>query len=140
MTRRSTWEADLSAYIASVRGRSFAWGSLDCAMFAAGAVIAMTGVDPIEVYRGKYTNEIGAAKALKKYGAGDLRSTLDAMFDARPVGRLQRGDLVWNGEAVGVCMGSYALFVGRAETVDGDEVAEGLIRIPRAEWAGGWRV
>lgn len=140
MTRRSTWEADLSAYIASVRGQSFAWGELDCAMFAAGAVIAMTGVDPIEVYRGKYSSEMGAAKALKKYGAGDLRSTLDSMFDPCPVGRLQRGDLVWNGEAVGVCMGAYALFVGRTETDEGDEVAEGLIRIPRAEWAGGWRV
>lgn len=140
MTRRSTWEADLSAYIASVRDSRFEWGALDCAMFAAGAVIAITGVDPVEVYRGKYSTELGAAKALKKYGTGDLKSTLDSMFEARPIGRLQRGDLVWSGDAVGVCVGDYALFVGRTETVDGQEVAEGLIRIPRAEWAGGWRV
>lgn len=140
MTRRSTWEADLAAYIAPLRDARFEWGTLDCAMFAAGAVIAVTGADPVEVYRGKYSSELGAAKALKKYGAGDLKSTLGTMFEERPIGRLQRGDLVWSGDAVGVCMGDYALFVGRAETEAGTEIAEGLIRIPRAEWAGGWRV
>lgn len=140
MTRRSTWEADLSAYIASVRGRAFEYGQHDCGLFAAGAVLAMTGEDPGAPFRGKYANEIGCAKALKKHGAGDLRSTLDALFRPCPIGRLQRGDLVWNGEAVGVCMGAHALFVGRAETTEGEPVADGLIRIPRAEWAGGWRV
>lgn len=140
MTRRSTWEADLSAYIASVRSRPFAFGEHDCGLFAAGAVLAITGDDPAAPFRGQYSTELGCAKALKKFGAGDLKSTLGALFDDRPIGRLQRGDLVWNGEAVGVCMGDYALFVGRAETVEAEEVAEGLIRIPRAEWAGGWRV
>lgn len=140
MTRRSTWEADLSAYIASVRDAEFQWGVLDCGLFFAGAVLAMTGDDPGEPFRGKYTTDLGAAKALKRFGAGDLKSTLDSLFDQKPVGRLQRGDGVWNGEAVGVCMGDYALFVGRAETVEGEQVAEGLVRIPRAEWVGGWRV
>lgn len=140
MTRRSTWEADLSAYIASVRSQAFAYGRHDCGLFAAGAVLAMTGDDPGSPFRGQYSTELGCAKALKKHGAGDLKSTLDTLFEAQPVGRLQRGDLVWDGEAVGVCFGEYALFVGRAETVEGEEVAEGLIRIPRAEWAGGWRV
>lgn len=139
MTRRSTWEADLSAYIASVRSRPFTFGEHDCGLFAAGAVLAMTGDDPGEPFRGQYKNEIGCAKALKRFGAGDLKSTLDALFDDRPIGRLQRGDLVWNGEAVGVCMGDYALFVGHHPVDDGTEL-HGLIRVPRAEWAGGWRV
>ena len=134
MTRRSTWEADLSVYITSVRARPFAYGEHDCGLFAAGAVMAMTGEDPGAPFRGRYSNEIGCAKALKKFGSGDLESTLDALFERRPIGRLQRGDLVWNGDAVGVCMGAYALFVGQ----EGE--AEGLVRIERAEWAGGWRV
>jgi hypothetical protein len=140
MTRRSTWEADLAAYIAASKGLAFRYGESDCALFFAGAVLAMTGADPAAPFRGKYTNELGAAKALKQIGAGDLETTLDSLFERCPVGKLQRGDGVWNGEAVGVCMGSYALFVGRAETIEGVEVSEGLIRIPRAEWAGGWRV
>ena len=139
MTRRSTWEADLSAYISSVRSRSFAFGEHDCGLFAAGAVLAMTGDDPGAPFRGQYSTELGCAKALKRFGAGDLKSTLDALFDDRPIGRLQRGDLVWNGEAVGVCMGDYALFVGHHPVDDGSEL-HGLIRVPRADWVGGWRV
>jgi len=134
MTRRSTWESDLSAYIASMRGKPYAYGEHDCGLFFAGAVKAMTDFDPGEPFRGKYTTDLGAAKALKRFGAGDLKSTIDGIFEPCPVGRLQRGDGVWNGEAVGVCMGAYALFVGQ----EGDR--EGLIRIPRAEWVGGWRV
>lgn len=140
MTRLSTWEAGLSAYITSVRDRTFAYGEWDCGLFAAGAVVAMTGEDPAAPFRGQYSTEIGCAKALKRIGAGDLESTLDGLFPRHPIGKLQRGDLVWDGDAVGVCMGAYALFVGRAETVEGEEISEGLIRIPRAEWAGGWRV
>lgn len=134
MTRRSTWEADLSAYIALVRALPFEYGQHDCGLFAAGAVLAMTGDDPGAPFRGQYSSELGCAKALKRFGAGDLKSTLDSLFDDRPIGRLQRGDLVWNGDAVGVCMGDNALFVGQEGEV------EGLIRISRAEWAGGWRV
>lgn len=134
MIRRSTWEADLSAYIASVRALPYAYGEHDCGLFVAGAVLAMTGEDPGAPFRGQYSTDLGAAKALKKFGAGDLRSTLDRHFHPRPIGRLQRGDLVWDGNAVGVCMGSYALFVGE----EGER--EGLVRIERTSWAGGWRV
>lgn len=134
MTRRSTWEADLSAYIASVRSLPYVYGEHDCGLFAAGAVLAMTGEDHGAPFRGKYTNQLGCAKALKKYGAGDLESTLHELFERRQTGRLQRGDLVWSGDAVGVCMGAYALFVGQEGEV------EGLVRIERAQWLGGWRV
>ena len=140
MTRRSTWEADLSAYIASRRDASFEWGKTDCAMFFAGAVLAMTGDDPAEPFRDKYDSEMGAAKALLKYGAGTLEATLDALFEPIPTGFIRRGDGVWNGEAVGVCVGEYALFMGRSVTAEGQEIHEGLIRVPRAEWNGGWRV
>lgn len=134
MTRLSTWEADLAAYIASVRSLPYAYGKHDCGMFAAGAVLAMTGEDPGAPFRGQYANEIGCAKALKKFGAGDLVSTLDSLFTPCLAGFARRGDLVWNGTAVGVSMGAHALFVGQ----EGDR--EGLIRVPRAEWTRAWRV
>lgn len=131
MTRRSTWEAELSAYIASVRDLPMAWGSHDCGLFFAGACLAMTGFDPGEPFRGKYSTELGAAKALKKFGSGDLESTLDGLFDVVPAGFARRGDGIWNGESVGVCMGAYALFVA---------TEGGLARIPRADWVKAWRV
>lgn len=134
MTRLSTWEADLAAYIADVRTRPYAYGEHDCGLFAAGAVLAMTGEDPGAPFRGQYSNEIGCAKALKKFGAGDLESTLDSLFEPCSAGFARRGDLIWNGAAVGVSMGTYALFVGQ----EGER--EGLIRVPRSEWARAWRV
>lgn len=140
MTRHSTWEADLNAYLAQHRRSEFAWGFLDCGLFFAGACKAMTGFDPGEPFRGKYTTEMGAARALKKYGAGDLESTLDGLFDVVPAGFVQRGDGVWNGSAVGVSMGGYALFVGETVTMEGAPVQTGLVRVPRAAWVKGWRV
>lgn len=134
MMRRSTWEADLSAYIASVRDLPLSWGSHDCGLFFAGACKSMTGFDPGSPFRGKYSTELGAAKALIKYGAGDLETTLDGLFDVIPVGFIQRGDGVWNGESVGVSMGGFALFVGE------EGGREGLVRLPRAAWVKGWRV
>lgn len=131
MTRRSTWEADLYAYIASVRDLPLMWGSHDCGLFFAGAVEAMTGFDPGAPFRGKYTTEMGAAKALAKFGEGDLQTTLDGLFDVIPVGFIQRGDGVWNGESVGISMGAYALFVA---------TEGGLTRVPRTDWVKGWLV
>lgn len=134
MTRKSTWEADLNAYLAAVRKMPFRWGAHDCALYIAGAVEVMTGVDPAAAYRGQYSTELGAAKALKKLGAGTLEATLDATFPPIATGFIGRGDLAWNGESVGVCIGADALFVGE----EGSSV--GLVRIPRREWVKGWRV
>lgn len=134
MTRRSTWEADLSDYMTSVRDRPFEWGVHDCALFAAGAVIAITGVDPIPEYRGAYVSELGSAKALKRLGAGTLDATLDTLFPSVPLAMAQRGDLVWYADSVGVVMGGHALFVGR----EGEH--EGLVKVGRALWEKGWRV
>lgn len=132
--RLPDWEQRLADYIAGLEGQPFAWGKLDCALFFAGAVKAMTGVDPAAEFRGKYTTAPGSVRALKRYGAGDLESTLDAKFETKPAAFLQRGDGVWDGEAVGVCMGGFALFIGTTEGVDG------LYRVERSEWRKGWAV
>ncbi len=140
MTRRSTWEADLSAYIASCRERALEWGAHDCGLFFAGAALAQTGSDPGAPFRGQYTTELGAAKALKKFGAGDLESTLDSLFEPIPVGQIQRGDGVWHGGSVGVAMAGYALFIADTLLPDGELIRAGLIRVPRSQWEKGWRV
>lgn len=134
MIRKSTWEAGLNAYLATKRSEPFVWGANDCALFIAGAVEAMTGVDPARAYRGQYKTAAGSAKALKRIGAGTLETTLDATFEPVSTGFIRRGDLVWNGDSVGVCIGAEAVFVGEEGSV------AGLVRIPRREWAKGWRV
>jgi hypothetical protein len=128
MVRLSDWEARLNAHLTQMQGEVFAWGKTDCCMFAAGVVIAQTGVDPIPEFRGRYTTKMGAAKALIKYGNGDLESTIAAKFEDRPIGYARRGDLVMHDGAVGVCVGADAMFMGQ----EGDR--EGLVRIPRRDW------
>ena len=140
MMRFATWEADLAEYLAGVRDRPLEWGAHDCGLFFAGACKVMTGFDPGEPFRGKYSTEMGAAKALKRFGAGSLESTLDGLFEVTPAAFIQRGDGVWNGESVGVAMSGYALFVGETVTTNGEPVRHGLVRVTRAEWTKGWRV
>ena len=134
MTRISTWEAALSDYIASVRDQPHNYGAHDCGLFFGGGVLAITGNDHAAPFRGKYRTATGAAKVLRKHGAGTLEATIDALFPVIEPAFAQRGDGIWNGVAVGICMGSYALFVGQ----EGEK--EGLVRIERSAWRKAWRV
>jgi hypothetical protein len=136
MYRLPDWEVRLAAYLQPLRLRAFAWGSHDCCTFAAGAVEAMTGVDPMPEFRGHYSTAIGSARALKRFGAGTLAATMDGKFEGASASLAQRGDVVMTSGLLGICMGSFLIAVGR----EGDR--EGLIRIERARWvdARAWRV
>lgn len=50
----------------------FAWGSNDCCLWAADAVLALLGVDPAARIRGTYHDAAGAGLALRRLGAGGL--------------------------------------------------------------------
>lgn len=52
MSRRPNWRVYLDGLINERLRRPFAWGSNDCALFAADAVEAVTGVDPAAGLRG----------------------------------------------------------------------------------------
>jgi hypothetical protein len=136
MHRLPDWEARLAAYLEPLRLRAFAWGAHDCCTFAAGAVLAMTGVDAMGEFRGRYSTAIGSARALRRFGAGTLDATLDTKFVRVGASLAQRGDIVMSGGLLGLCFGPVLIAVGR----EGDR--EGLTRFPRATWADAvaWRV
>jgi hypothetical protein len=130
MMRVAIWEEALSDYISNKRDEPFQYGVNDCCMFAAGAVEAMTGVDPMEEFKGTYSDLRGSIKVLKEIGEGDLETTLDNKFEEVAISYAQRGDLAFFDESVGVIMGSFAYFVSD----------EGLERIPREMWEKCWSV
>jgi len=135
MIRLPGWEERLNDYLAPLTDEAvFRWGSLDCALFVAAAVLAMTGEDIAKPFRGKYSTAAGSARALKRYGAGDLRATFDTLLPPRPVGFARRGDVVMADGAVGICIGAAALFIGERDGLDG------LYRVDRAEWSHAWSV
>lgn len=134
MKRLATWEPALVAYLEACEARPFAWGRHDCALFAAGAVLAMTGEDPAARYRGRYRSAAGSLRALRRFGAGSLEAELDTLFARKAPALAMRGDLALVDGSVGVVVGGHALFVGE------EGAAEGLVRHPRAAWSAAWGV
>lgn len=110
MTRRlPDWRPRLVAYLEGVRARPFAYGSHDCALFAAGAVEAMTGIDPAGDYRGRYDS----LKAGLKLVRGTHLDVLRRDFEAIPPAFAGVGDLALIGEvgfpAFGIFEGQHIL-------------------------------
>lgn len=130
------WEARLAAYLEPLRLRPFAWGQHDCCTFSAGAVRAMTGIDPMPEFRGHYRTARGSMRLLRRLGRGDLAATLDAKFEAVPASLAQRGDIVMSDGLLGICWGLFLIAVGQ------EGAREGLIRIERQRWVEprAWRV
>ena len=156
IARLPDWHDRLSSYFAQCAKKHFTWGEHDCALFAASAVHAMTGVDFGEPFRGKYDDAAGAAKALREYGAGTLQRTFTAALGKpKHIARAKRGDIVLYKTSeidrigtMGVCAGRFSHFVGCLD--DGfqllpahDDTAkpfEGLIPVPTSLCARAWTV
>lgn len=132
--RLPDWEQRLHDYVAALEGSSFSWGTLDCALFAAGAVMAQTGVDLAADFRGRYRTARGSVRALRRFGAGTLAATIAARLPAIEPAFAQRGDVVMADGIAGVCVGPRALFVGE---VDG---APGWVSLGRLAWQHAWKV
>jgi hypothetical protein len=128
--RISTWEDALVNYIIIKRDEPFEYGVNDCCLFAAGAVEAITGEDPMSEFRGKYDSLKTSLKAIKDIGDGTLEATLDGKFPEVSIGYAQRGDLAFFDDSIGVVMGGFAYFVSD----------DGLERIPRDMWNKCWSV
>lgn len=90
MTRHNDWPERLAAFIETRRERVFSWGSNDCALFAADAVLEMTGVDLARTLRG-YRSARGAANRVAK--AGGMRCLAEGLSEKHS-GLAQRGDIV----------------------------------------------
>jgi hypothetical protein len=64
----SNWHRLLHSFIESRRLTPFAWGTNDCCTFAADAMLAITGSDPMDDHRGYHT----AKEALLIMGSNGL--------------------------------------------------------------------
>lgn len=87
------WHSRLSDYIDSVRHRPFVYGEHDCALFAAGAIEAVTGIDPAAALRGKYKTRLGGLRLLKKLGFANHAEFAASLFEEMHPSRAQIGDI-----------------------------------------------
>lgn len=125
MKRKDTWHADLADYIVKQRAEPFEWGKNDCALFAAGAVFAMTGEDVAKQYRGKYKSLRGAIGTLRKHGFNDHVEIVASILEEIHPSQAAVGDLaVVTGDdgfpALGIVQGPqiYLMRVDNAGMVD----------------------
>lgn len=120
MKRSPTWRTDLTVYMREVSRRPFIWGEHDCALFAAGAVHAMTGEDFGAPYRGKYKTLRGGLRLLKRKGFANHAELAASLFEEVHPSRANVGDLAAVEEdghvALGVVQGPrvYVLRPGEA--------------------------
>lgn len=131
MRRRRDWNERLGAYLAACGRRPFEPGRHDCALFAAGAVHAMTGEDPAADWRGAYGTISGGLRRLREAGVEDHVAAAAALFAEIPVRQARPGDLAVvraeEGLALGVVQGPR-VYVARASGL-------GLVPIDKAERA-----
>lgn len=101
------WRAALNAYISESRRRPFELGTFDCGLFAADAVLAVTGFDQAADLRGKYTTYSGALKALKSLGFKTHEAMAAALFEEIHPAMASIGDIAVfdTGDEMGVALG-----------------------------------
>lgn len=118
MPRLTDWRPRLAAYLAAVARAPFAYGHHDCALFAAGAVAAITGEDLAAPWRGHYRTALGGLRALRKAGHDDHVAFVAAHFTPIHPAFANVGDLAEvpgeGGPALGLVQGEY-IHVLRAE-------------------------
>lgn len=130
--RRKDWQERFAAFAEARASKPFAWGSNDCCTFAAGAVEAITGVNPMASVS-DYGNELAAARLIKE---GDGLHSLATSLLGEPVSPLMAGvgDVVLlineGREMLGVCNGTSALAPG----------ADGTAVLPMNAASTAWKI
>ena len=71
MARLRNWPSRFAALVDSARLQPFEWGVHDCCLWAANAVLALTGADPAAAWRGRYSSAAGAMRFLEELGGLD---------------------------------------------------------------------
>jgi len=113
MGMKTDWRARLGEYQATEARTPFEYGKSDCALFAAGALNAMTGTDPSANYRGRYTTLRGGLRILRKDGFRDHVERAAALLTEVPPQRVRVGDIAVvetaDGPSLGVVQGEWVV-------------------------------
>lgn len=145
LIKREHWlTQEFHDFLVARRRVPFAWGTNDCALFAADAIEAITGVDIAEEFRGRYTNELGALRAVREICGGVDFCDATAYCAAKhglaeyeyPL-MAKRGDLVVVRNGDGVEITGVVGLDGRYVLSPGDV---GLVQLPITSVVRAWSV
>lgn len=119
--RREDWRERLLEYVEQVRREPFEFGAMDCALFVAGCIEAMTGEDLAEPYRGKYATMDEGLALMRSTGYADYVEFFRHRYEAVPVAFARVGDVAIlesdEGPTLGVVGGPRIFLAGEAGLV-----------------------
>ena len=97
------WSEKLAAYLLQAQAHEFAYGRMDCCLFVANGVRAMTGFDLMAAFRGRYHTEEQIKKIVEEEGATCLTALIRRQLQAaglqrKPPGFYARGDIAQTNE------------------------------------------
>lgn len=131
--RYPDWQSRFSAVLKEYRQSPFVWGEHDCCLFAADMIRAMTGLDPAESFRGRYTTAIEAFVVIEQSGADSFVELVSQVCEQHGFPDIdpafaQRGDIgITNGppfgDNLGVCIGQKFAFLGESQMLYKDHAA-----------------
>lgn len=93
MPRLRGWELRLVEVIEDHGAAPFVWGKSDCLTLCADVVLALTGEDPMQLYRGSYSSAAEARRLLGSEGFADVGEALAAQFEEVAPAMARRGDI-----------------------------------------------
>lgn len=84
MKRVGGWRKRLANYVSECRSTPYELGKFDCWLFVAGAIEAMTDIDPGAPQRCRYKTQRGALGVMKRAGAADMAAFASKRLPERP--------------------------------------------------------
>jgi hypothetical protein len=140
MTRVPNWPERLALMLESARELEFEWGRFDCALHVANCIRTITGIDedPAAAYRGKYSDEAGAAAIYgPSFEAFIEKLAADLESPEVPVTFARRGDVVFlDNRTLQGAVGIVSLD-GRFASCASDK---GLAMIRMHRWKRAWMI
>lgn len=121
----------LVAYIGARMRAPFAWGANDCVTFAAGAVRAQTGRDPLGAIAARWSTARGAAHVLRKFGG--MEAAVSSVLPPIAPAMAARGDVAGWLDA----QGRLQLAIVEGQTLVGPGEA-GIVRLSRSAMVKAW--
>jgi hypothetical protein len=137
MTRHRDWRRRLHEAIEARRRVPFSFAAgVDCALFVADCLQAITGEDPAADFRGRYSSDIGAMRVIRNAGFANLADLVSSRLDEIAPVRAQVGDVAF--------IPDESPFGGALGIVIGEQVAclhvDGIGSVPRTLMTRAFRV
>ncbi len=138
MDRYQDWPVRLNKFIADHHNQGFEYGKHDCCLYVCDAVLAMTGVDMAEDFRG-YDESSFQELLDKNHGIGGIAIQIAKKLNLSkiPVSFAQRGDVVYLKDVEGQLVLGIVAMNGKDVYVASNI---GIVSFPLHQCDYAWRI